>query len=402
MLPEGWKVARIDEISSLVTSGARNWAQYYSESGSLFIRMMNLMRDSISLNLESIQYVDVREISEAKRTRVESGDILLSITAELGKVSFVKQLEEDAYISQHVAIVRINDQKANPCYIAYVISSKEFNKKLQKLNDAGAKAGLNLPTIRGLSFNLPPLAEQKKIAEILSTWDEAISVVDKQLENCRLQKKALMQQLLTGKKRLPGFSGEWRKVKLGTLLKEEGPRNKGDKVTRVLSVTNHSGVIPPEEQFSKRVASENISTYKIIRKGQFGYNPSRLNVGSFGRLDRFEEGILSPLYVIFSVDETRLLSDYFLTWMYSEEATQKIKSSTQGSVRDSVNFDALSAFSFMLPPIDEQKAISQIFADGEKELSLLEQKRELLNQEKNSLMQQLLTGKKRVAVEEDI
>ena len=271
MLPEGWKVARIDEISSLVTSGARNWAQYYSESGSLFIRMMNLMRDSISLNLDSIQYVDVRGISEAKRTRVESGDILLSITAELGKVSFVKQLEEDAYISQHVAIVRIDDQKANPCYIAYVISSKEFNKKLQKLNDAGAKAGLNLPTIRGLSFNLPPLAEQKKIAEILSTWDEAISVVDKQLENYHLQKKALMQQLLTGKKRLPGFSGEWKFLPIKQIAQRIQRASDGE-AHPVLTISSLSRFVRQEDKYARDMAGKSVERYILLQKGEFAYN----------------------------------------------------------------------------------------------------------------------------------
>ncbi len=75
-----------------------------------------------------------------------------------------------------------------------------------------------------------------------------------------------MQQLLTGKKRLKGFSGEWRKVKLINLLKEEKARNKDNQVTQVLSVTNHSGFVLPEEQFSKRVASEDISNYKIVKK----------------------------------------------------------------------------------------------------------------------------------------
>jgi len=323
----------------------------------------------------------------------EKNAILMTIAANIGD-SAITQFA--VACPDSVVGIQPYTDKANVVWLKYTLDT--FKESLSNQAGKNAQKNINLQVLKPLNIPTPPLAEQKKIAEILSTWDEAISVVDKQLENCRLQKKALMQQLLTGKKRLPGFSGEWKKVKLGDLLKEEGARNKENKITQVLSVTNHSGVIPPEEQFSKRVASENISTYKIIRKGQFGYNPSRLNVGSFGRLDSFEEGILSPLYVIFSVDETRLLSDYFLTWMSSDEATQKIKSSTQGSVRDSVNFDALSVFSFMLPPMDEQKAIAQVFSAGEKELSLLEQKRELLNQEKNALMQQLLTGKKRVAV----
>ena len=393
MLPEGWNIIPLEALA-LVERGRfsvrpRNDPRYYG--GKMpFVQTGDISSSECYLNSYS-QTLNDAGVNVSKV--FEKNAILMTIAANIGD-SAITQFA--VACPDSVVGIQPYTDKANVVWLKYTLDT--FKESLSNQAGKNAQKNINLQVLKPLAIPTPPLAEQKKIAEILSTWDEAISVVDKQLENCRQQKKALMQQLLTGKKRLPGFSGEWRKVKLGTLLKEEGPRNKGDKVTRVLSVTNHSGVIPPEEQFAKRVASENISTYKIIRKGQFGYNPSRLNVGSFGRLDRFEEGILSPLYVIFSVDETRLLSDYFLTWMYSEEATQKIKSSTQGSVRDSVNFDALSVFSFMLPPIDEQKAISQIFADGEKELSLLEQKRELLNQEKKSLMQQLLTGKKRVAV----
>jgi len=393
MLPEGWNIIPLEALA-LVERGRfsvrpRNDPRYYGgkmpfvQTGDISSSECYLTSYSQTLNDAGVNVSKV----------FEKNAILMTIAANIGD-SAITQFA--VACPDSVVGIQPYTDKANVVWLKYTLDT--FKESLSNQAGKNAQKNINLQVLKPLNIPTPPLAEQKKIAEILSTWDEAISVVDKQLENCRLQKKALMQQLLTGKKRLPGFSGEWKKVKLGDLLKEEGARNKENKITQVLSVTNHSGVIPPEEQFSKRVASENISTYKIIRKGQFGYNPSRLNVGSFGRLDSFEEGILSPLYVIFSVDETRLLSDYFLTWMSSDEATQKIKSSTQGSVRDSVNFDALSVFSFMLPPMDEQKAIAQVFSAGEKELSLLEQKRELLNQEKNALMQQLLTGKKRVAV----
>ena len=157
----------------------------------------------------------------------------------------------------------------------------------------------------------------------------------------------------------------------------------------------------PEDQFSKRVASDDVSNYKVVRKGQYGYNPSRLNVGSFARLDRYEEGLLSPMYVVFSVNEMHLNSDYFLYWMSSNEATQRITGSTQGSVRDSVGFDALCGFPFKLPPMDEQQKIASVLAKANQEITLLQQKIDALKQEKKSLMQRLLTGKCRVKVDDE-
>src|SRR5690606_17046466 len=109
--------------------------------------------------------------------------------------------------------------------------------------------------------------------------------------------------------------------------REEKLRNKSNLIGRVLSVTNHSGFVLPEDQFSKRVASDDVSNYKVVLKGQYGYNPSRLNVGSFARLDDYDEGLLSPMYVVFSINERLLNSDYFLNWMSSSEAKQRIAGS---------------------------------------------------------------------------
>ena len=255
-------------------------------------------------------------------------------------------------------------------------------------------------------FNIPPLSEQKRIVKILSTWDKAISVTEKLLANSQQQKKALMQQLLTGKKRLLDengvrFSGEWEVVRLKQLIHEEKKRNRDNHIQRVLSVTNHSGFVLPEEQFSKRVASEDVSTYKIVKKNQYGYNPSRLNVGSFARLDNYDEGVLSPMYVVFSINHERLNSDYFLNWMSSNEAKQRIAGSTQGSVRDSVGFDALCSFSFSLPTLMEQQKIAAVLSAADAEMSMLEKKLACLKEEKKALMQQLLTGKRRVNVESE-
>ena len=148
------------------------------------------------------------------------------------------------------------------------------------------------------------------------------------------------------------------------------------------------------------MASANVSNYKVVRKGQYGYNPSRLNVGSFARLDSYDEGLISPMYVVFSIKKQLLNSDYFLNWMSSNEAKQRIAGSTQGSVRDSVGFDALCGFPFKLPPMEEQQKIAAVLSSADQEIDSLQQKIEALKQEKKALMQQLLTGKRRVKTDD--
>ncbi|MDF1930762.1 restriction endonuclease subunit S [Legionella pneumophila] len=219
MVPKDWDSIPLGKISSVVTSGSRDWARYYSTFGSKFIRMTNLNRNGIDLLLNDLRYVSINsESNDGKRTSLQYGDILISITAELGKIGWVPKDFGEAYINQHTAMVRLDPAKAESKFIAYQLSSHRLNKIINSLNDAGAKAGLNLPTVKSIPVLLPPLPEQKKIAKILSTWDKAITTTEKLLANSEQQKKALMQQLLTGKILFPTDTSAWRSFTLSEIF----------------------------------------------------------------------------------------------------------------------------------------------------------------------------------------
>ena len=158
---------------------------------------------------------------------------------------------------------------------------------------------------------------------------------------------------------------EWKRVKLKELIKEVNERNKGEKVKRVLSVTNSRGFVSQEEYFEGTVHSANISNYKIVRKNQFAYNPSRVNVGSIDILKDYEEGALSPMYIVFEVDTIKLLPDYFKYYFQTNRFFENVKNNTQGSVRNSLSFKALADFDYLLPPIEEQVKIIKILKNVE-------------------------------------
>ena len=158
---------------------------------------------------------------------------------------------------------------------------------------------------------------------------------------------------------------EWKRVKLKELIKEVNERNKGEKVNRVLSVTNSRGFVSQEEYFEGTVHSANISNYKIVRKNQFAYNPSRVNVGSIDILKDYEEGALSPMYIVFEVDTIKLLPDYFKYYFQTNRFFENVKNNTQGSVRNSLSFKALADFDYLLPPIEEQVKIIKILKNVE-------------------------------------
>ena len=205
-----------------------------------------------------------------------------------------------------------------------------------------------------------------------------------------------MKQLLSGKQRLNGFKGQIKIKVVGQYIEEISERNKDLQVTRVLSVTNSRGFINQTDQFDRTVASEDASNYKIVRNGQFAYNPSRVNVGSLDLLRNFEEGILSPMYVVFSTNEKHLLADFLYFHLKTQWFYGHIPMFVQGSVRDSLSFDGLCSMKFFIPSIEEQAAITQVLQIAEKEITLLKLKAEKLREKKKGLMQQLLTGKIRI------
>jgi len=170
----------LGKLASQITSGSRGWAEYYSNNGALFLRMTNLPKDGIGLLLHDRKYVHLPSFSrEGQRTRVQKNDILISITAELGKIGFVENELGEAYVNQHVALVRLSSKKANQKFVAYYLTETHQRNFLQRLNDAGAKAGLNLQTINKYPISLSPLAEQTAIAELLSIWDQTIEKTER-------------------------------------------------------------------------------------------------------------------------------------------------------------------------------------------------------------------------------
>ncbi|MCA0333247.1 MAG: restriction endonuclease subunit S [Bacteroidetes bacterium] len=279
--------------------------------------------------------------------------------------------------------------------IAHYIT--EFvNGILQIHQESGGIPQLTGEQISKYKIIIPPLHEQKAIAQVLSTADTAINTTEKLIVQKELRKKWLMQQLLSGKRRLNSFNREVKPKVVGQFIKEVSERNKELKVTRVLSVTNSRGFINQSDQFDRSVASEDASNYKIVRKGQFAYNPSRINVGSLDLLKNFDEGILSPMYVVFSTDEKHLLADFLYFHLKTQWFYGHIPMFVQGSVRDTLSFDGLCSMKFFIPTIEEQTAIVRVLQAADKEISLLKLKADKLREKKKGLMQQLLTGKIRI------
>jgi type I restriction enzyme S subunit len=161
-------------------------------------------------------------------------------------------------------------------------------------------------------------------------------------------------------------------------------------------VTNARGFVSQEEQFERIIASDDIANYKIVEAGQFAYNPSRVNVGSIDLLRNFENGILSPMYVVFDVASDQLVPEFLYYQVKSEWFLGHIPMYVQGSVRDSLSFEGLCSIRLFIPSVAEQLAIVEVLRTVDHELALLSDILEALERQHRGLMQQLLTGRVRV------
>ena len=296
---------------------------------------------------------------------------------------------DGANIARGVARIRVGG-KFDPEFVRYTLQGPVLERLIARNANGSTFRELSIEELRKLPIPDVGRSEQRKIAEVLRTWDAA------------LEKLAVLRS--AKEKRLDGLAAKLihddqvERVNLRDVLSEVSERNRGQRVGRVLSVTNSAGFVLAEDQFAHRVASADLSNSKIVRRGQYAYNPSRINVGSIARLDAWESGVLSPMYVVFKV-RAGLDSDFFGHWLRSAEARQRISLAAQGSVRETVSFGDLGSILIPVPTIERQHAISRVLNAGRDEIALLDAEIAALTRQKRGLMQKLLTGEWRVAAE---
>lgn len=190
-----WRTTELSEISELVTSGSRGWADYYSNSGAIFIRSQDINTDD--LDVSDTAFVDLPSSSEGKRTRVRREDLLITITgANVGKVARVKISLDEAYVSQHVALARLKDVKSAPYIELYLKDIQSGRRKLTELAYGGGKPGLNLSNIRDLDLALPSQIEQNEIVRRANELFTFADQLEARLADARQRVDALTQSIL--------------------------------------------------------------------------------------------------------------------------------------------------------------------------------------------------------------
>lgn len=295
-------------------------------------------------------------------------------------------------MTRGVALVALKDSYHNE-FLKHQISSDKAVKVFERSLNGSALQELSISILRKIPIALPKsLPEQKAIATLLSTWDEAISKNQTLIAQKELRKKWLMQNLLMGKKRLTGFTEEWNEYHLGEMFSE---RNENRFFDLPLLCVGALGIYPQSDLIKKDTSNEDKSKYKRICPGDIGYNTMRMWQGRSALSSL--EGIVSPAYTILKPKENA--DSMFFSYLFK---TPKLMNlfwrNSQGLVDDTLNckFKDFSIVKIHLPEKEEQVAIAGVLLSADKEIQLLRAKTEKLREQKKGLMQVLLTGRKRL------
>lgn len=356
-------------------SGLMLQSEYYSNN-------QVTTNDNVGYNVLPRGYVTYRSRSDDGRFRFNENQII-----DRGIISYFYPVFSFKTNVSHIFML---------CLLNHTIYRQSYS-----FVEGTAQQVLSFKKLGSLKYCLPSLPEQQEIAEILSAQDKLIALKEKLIEEKKRQKKALMQQLLTGKKRLPGCSGEWKKQKMSDILSERKEENK-DQTLRICSVAVNSGVVDQREHLGKSMAASDTSNYNVVHYGDIVYTKSPTGAFPYGivKQSQLTENVaVSPLYGVYeptSYEIGYLLNEYF---MYSNNANGYLLPIINKGAKNTIN---ISNSTFITPSLylptdfEEIKKLAQIFKAANKEIEIIQKELYQEKQKKKALMQLLLTGIVRV------
>ncbi len=404
IIPNDWEVNHLGEICD-VRDGTHDSPKYHA-TGIPFITSKNLTETKLSF--EDIKFISKEDhINFSKRSHVENGDILFGMIGTVGKPIVVN--EEFEFSIKNVALLKFgNSKELNNFYALNVLKSSIIDNQFKKMSNGGVLNFVALGNIRNLIFPLPPLPEQQKIAEILSTVDDKIEVIDQQIIQTQELKKGLMQRLLskgighTKFKDSPlGMIPEsWEVVELGSLLKNI--KGGGTPSKDVAEYWSREIPWATVKDLKKTIINDSIDyiSQSGLKNSAANLIPAwtliistRMAVGKAVFFTK-DVSINQDLKALFP--KNNLNKFFLLHWFFAN--SEYILNLASGSTVKGIRLEVLKALKIILPKIEEQQKIAEILTSADDKLEVLIEKKGHYQELKQGLMQQLLTGKIRVKV----
>ena len=404
--PSDWHVMTADCVTTKITKGTTPAkSEIVQDSNIPFLRVNNLSFNG-RLNTSSEMLFVSRNAHEGflSRSIAYPDDILMNIVGPpLGKISMLDNKYDSYNMNQAIVIYRTSPEKIDKYYFLKFLTSELAQQWLEsRSKKTSGQQNLTIQLCKELPVPVPPRLEQWKIAKILSTWDKAISTTERLIDNSKQQKKALMQQLLTGahtqRKRLlddtgKPFEGEWEEVKLSNVA--EVVMGSSPKSSAYNENSEGLPLIQGNADIKNRKSAPRIYTSEVTKKCSIGdiLLSVRAPVGTIAKSEH--EACIGRGISAISAKKHHV-QEYLYQWLlWFEPRWEKY---SQGSTFEAVNSNDIKSLHLAIPEHSEQAKIASVLSNADQEIELLEQQLADLKQEKKALMQQLLTGKRRVKV----
>ena len=329
----------------------------------------------ITSYVKDINYVNKYEL-------LKNNDLIFADASEdhegIGKAVEVVNVNNNTVSGLHTILARDNSNVFAPMFKGYYFNSPIVHNQIRVLANGFKVYGISKEAINKLNIKIPSIKEQSKIANTFYLLDKKIELQSKKIEDLKLFKLYTKNQI---------FKDYDEIFKLKDILVKWNKKNKNNYVKYVESISNKYGFISQSDQFEDRnVASKNLNNYYIIEKGVFGYNPSRLNVGSLALKTNDKVSVVSPLYECFTTSQNK---QYLLEWFNSKYFRKETISKFEGGVRNTLNFSNLCEIEIGLPTIEKQNMYSRIFKIFNKKLTIEEEKLDKLFELKKGLLQSM-------------
>ena len=355
----------------------------YKNSGVRIIRISDTTNNSIKKN--NAIYINKEEAVKHKNVELITDDIMISSVGSkpplydsmVGKVVLIPEFINGSLLNQNA--IRFRTKQDNQKYIYNYLKQRKYTRFIENIMRGNAnQRSITLEDLFEFELNIPSLNEQNKVSKLLSLLNKKIKLQSKKIEDLKLFKLYTKNQI---------FNDYDEVFKLKDILVKWNKKNKNNSVKYVESISNKYGFISQSDQFEDRnVASKNLNNYYIIEKGVFGYNPSRLNVGSLALKTNDKISVVSPLYECFTTSQN---NQYLLEWFGSKYFRKETISKFEGGVRNTLNFSNLCEIEIRLPIIEKQNKYSNIFRMFNNKIELEVKKLYKLQELKKGLMQNM-------------
>ena len=396
IIPQEWEVKYLGDLLARLANGLTYDVSV--TSGYPVSRIETI--SSGEINYSKVGYID--NVVECELYKMQKGDILYShinSLAHVGKVAYYDGKQE-LYHGMNLLLMRVNDMVDSNYLYAYMLTSQAKHIAQVIAKPAVNQASISINDIRKIKLPVPPMEEQRKIAEILGVWDEAIEKQSRLIEKLELRKRALMQRLLIGRTRLPGFSTPWQKVKLGEIGRfisgcVFNENEQGGKVGVPFFKVSDMNLCGNEVRMTKSnnyVTQEQIERLNYIVVKDEAIIFAKVGAAIALERKRYAKDFIIDNNMLAYVPDTNIW--YMKYWFDSIKLSKYI----QVGALPSYNASDLAIIKLNLPSLSEQKAIAEVLTTADKEIATHRKKLDALRFQKRGLMQQLLTGKTRVKV----